>query len=149
MRHRQDQDSRVLRLGKSVSSRPRGSLTVEAALCLPLFFLAALLLMLLLETAALSVKIRGAARYAAQATAAAQIENPVVLDRGKLQADLISALGAGRVDENILIGGRPPERHCVAAGLDRADRRRPHFLRQRRHAGRRDGLCDGERYCLS
>ena len=106
MRHRQDQDSRVLRLGKSVSSRPRGSLTVEAALCLPLFFLAALLLMLLLETAALSVKIRGAARYAAQATAAAQIENPVVLDRGKLQADLISALGAGRVDENILIGGR-------------------------------------------
>ena len=106
MRHRQNQDSRVLRLGKSVSCRSRGSLTVEAALCLPLFFLAALLLMLLLATAALSVKIRGAARYAAQATAAVQIQSPVVLDRGKLQADLISALGAGRLDESLLVGGR-------------------------------------------
>ena len=106
MRHRQDQDSRVLRLGKSVSCRSRGSLTVEAALCLPIFFLAALLLMLLLETAALSVKIRGAARYAAQTTAAAQIQTPVVMDRSKLQADLISALGEGRLDESILVGGR-------------------------------------------
>ena len=73
MRNRHDQDERVLRRRKSVSRCPRGSVTVEAALALPLFFCAAMMLMLLLEIASVKVRVRSAAQFAAQEAAAEEI----------------------------------------------------------------------------
>ncbi len=105
VRHRHDQDLSVLRHRKSVSCRSRGSITVEAALCLPLFFFAAMLLMLLLEMAAIKVRVRAAAQYAAQQSAALQITSPALLSKNRLQADLTEAFKPGRLTETLLVGG--------------------------------------------
>ena len=106
VRHKYDQSTYPDVSGKSVSCRSRavGSITVEAALCLPLFFLAAMLLMMLLEMAVISLRVENAAQYAAQTLAGEQISAPSA-DPSRLTALMVSAVGAERLNRSLVAGG--------------------------------------------
>ena len=84
--------------------RAGGSLTVEAALCLPLFFLAAVLIMMLLDIHAAGLYIGNGAQAAARQAAARQYRQPVS-DTASLRADLVSAVGADRLNRSLIRGG--------------------------------------------
>ncbi len=109
-RHTHDQNStRYLHTGKSVSprrgsARAKASLTVEAALCLPLFFLAAILIMMILDIHAAGLAIGNGAMAAARSSAARQYRSPSN-DPAALRADLVSAVGADRLDRSLVRGG--------------------------------------------
>jgi len=81
-----------------------GSVTIEAAMAVPLFFLAAVCLIYLLEIMSIQTAVRSglhlAGRNLAQEMYAAPILQPSVLE-----ADLVAAIGAERLERSIVIGG--------------------------------------------
>ena len=83
---------------------PKASVTVEAALALPVFFFAVIALVYLLEISAIQTSVKAgvhsAAKIAAKEMYLAPVINPV-----KLQSDIVRAVGSGRLDRSIVVDG--------------------------------------------
>lgn len=80
------------------------SVTVEAALTIPLFFFAVLSLFYMLEVMSIRTNIRCGMQYAAKSAA----ENAYVVSIAplwNLQSDIVNAIGAERLDRSIIVGG--------------------------------------------
>lgn len=94
----------------------QGSVTIEAALTIPIFLFAVLCLVYLFEIQAISFSIRtaaqGAAKIAAEEAAVIPVCNPV-----KFQADLINLIGTDRLDRSIVVGGSRGI-HCFTTYYD-------------------------------
>lgn len=80
------------------------SVTVEAALTIPLFFMAVMALFYMLEVMSIRTNIRCGMQYAAKAAAEDAYIVPV-RSVGKLQSDIVKSIGEERLDRSIIVGG--------------------------------------------
>ena len=83
---------------------PKGSVTVEAALAMPLFFFAVVALCYLSEVMAIRTSIRSGLQYAGKAAAESAYERPLLLP-GSIEQDLVKAVGEERLDRSIVENG--------------------------------------------
>ncbi len=83
---------------------PRGSMTVEAALTIPLFLFAVLCLVYLLEIQAVQFSVRAAAQSAAKEAAQEAALLPA-LNPVSLKSDIVNTVGADRLERSIISGG--------------------------------------------
>lgn len=87
----------------------KGSITVEAALALPVFFFAVLCLLYLFEIMAIQTAVYSGVQYAGKI--AMQEGYPLsVIVPGSIEEDIVNAIGADRLDRSIVVGG--------SAGID-------------------------------
>ena len=82
----------------------RASVTVEAALTIPLFFMAVLALFYMLEVMSIRTNIRCGMQYAAKA-AAEQAGATGIASVSDLRADIVHAIGAERLNRSIVVDG--------------------------------------------
>lgn len=82
----------------------RASITVEAALALPLFFFAALLLIYQLEIAVIEVRVEAAANSAVKIASKEMYLIPV-LNPMKMESDMVTAIGSDRLERSVIEGG--------------------------------------------
>lgn len=88
----------------SVSASEKGSITVEAALAVPLFFLAVVSLLYLMEITAIRTSMRSGLQYAGK-KAAQEASVLTAVMPVKIEQDVIHAVGAERLDRSIVLGG--------------------------------------------
>lgn len=81
-----------------------GSITVEAALVIPLFFCAVLSLGYLLEVMAVRTGIRSGMQYAGKIAAQEAAFKPVLIP-AELESDIVEAVGQDRLDRSVVQGG--------------------------------------------
>lgn len=96
--------SKFYQIEKASAWTKRASVTMEAAIAVPLFFFAALLLTYQLEIAAIGVYVENAANSAAKIAAKEMYLLPVV-NPMKLESDMVSVIGNERMDRSIIEGG--------------------------------------------
>lgn len=82
----------------------KGSVTVEAALAVPLFFFAVLALFYMMEVMSVRTSIRTGMQYAAKAAAEETYIKPMVTP-GSLESDIVEAIGAERLERSIVVDG--------------------------------------------
>lgn len=82
----------------------KGVVTVEAALAVPLFFLAVLVLFYMLEVMSIRTTIRSGMQYAAKEAAEDIYVYPRVTP-GKLEADIVASIGGERLERSIVVNG--------------------------------------------
>lgn len=82
----------------------RGSLTLEAAIVVPIFFFAMLCLAYLLEMMAIQTTLRNGL-YSAGKEAAKEAYAGNFLTAGELEQQIIQNLGRDRLDKSIIVGG--------------------------------------------
>lgn len=82
----------------------KGSITVEAAAAVPLFFLAVVSLLYLMEMTAIQCAVRSGLQYAGRC-AAQEGYGVSVLRPSQVEQDVIHAVGADRLDRSIVVGG--------------------------------------------
>ena len=82
----------------------KGSVTVEASMAIPIFLLAVLCLVYLLEIYTIGLSIRFAATHAAKAVAQ-DIAVEQVFQPAKLQANLVNLVGTERLNRSVIEGG--------------------------------------------
>lgn len=85
-------------------SGKRGSVTIEAALAVPLFFFAVLTLFYMIEVMSIRTSIRSGMQYAAKEAAEAVYIKPMVTP-GSLEADIVAAIGGERLERSIVVNG--------------------------------------------
>lgn len=88
----------------SAFTSKKGSITVEAAMAVPLFFFAVVCLMYLMEIMAVQTAVRSGLQYAGK-TAAQEACVSVVLSPSAVRADVVNAVGADRLKRSIVVGG--------------------------------------------
>ena len=83
----------------SASTRKKGSITVEAAMAVPIFFFATLALVLLLELLSVQTAVRSGLQEAGKKLAVQAVEVPAVIP-SNLERDVVNSIGTVR------------EKHC-------------------------------------
>ncbi len=81
-----------------------GSITIEAALAVPVFFLAVVSLLYLMEIMALRTSVRCGLQYAGKIAAGEAYIVTAVMP-SQLEKDVIHAIGADRLERSIILGG--------------------------------------------
>lgn len=89
---------------KSGRTSVSASVTVEAAFALPLFFMAVISLIFLLEMQAIGTAVRSGLQYAGKKAAAQTSLIPVVTPAG-LEADVVEGVGEDRLKRSMVEGG--------------------------------------------
>lgn len=91
---------------KSTSEKDnrKGSITVEAAMAVPIFFLAVVSLLYLMEIMAIQTSIRAGLQYAGKKVAEEACILTVIMP-SSIEKDIIEAVGAERLDRSIVLGG--------------------------------------------
>lgn len=98
-------EKRRKQVGKSKSKNDaKGSVTVEAAMTIPIFLFAILCIIYLLEIQSIRFSISAATQHAGK-LAAEQIPVVSLFNPIKLKADIINIVGAERLDRSIVDGG--------------------------------------------
>lgn len=94
------------RVSASVSETDsrKGSVTVEAAMAVPIFFLAVVSLLYLMEIMAVQTAVRSGLQYAGKEVAKEAHVITGILP-SKLEGDVIHAIGAERLERSIVLGG--------------------------------------------
>lgn len=82
----------------------RGTITIEASFGIPLFLLAAVCLIWLIEVQSIRVSVVNAAQSAAKNAAEDAAVLPVA-SPGRLKSDIVSLIGADRINRSIIKGG--------------------------------------------
>lgn len=88
----------------SVFTPMKGSITLEAAAAVPIFFFAVLCLMFLMEIMAIQTAVRSGLQYAGK-QAAVSAYPVAVLMPGQIESDVVNAIGAERLERSIVEGG--------------------------------------------
>lgn len=88
----------------SASVSVKASITVEAAMAVPIFFLAVVCLLYLMEMAAIQTAVRSGLQYAGKGLAKEAYVLPAAVP-SKLEADVVNAIGADRLNRSIVEGG--------------------------------------------
>lgn len=88
----------------SVSASKKGSITVEAAMAVPIFFLAVVSLLYLMEIMAIQTSIRSGLQYAGK-QAAKDAAVVTVIMPSHIESDVIHAVGPERLERSIVVGG--------------------------------------------
>lgn len=81
-----------------------GSITIEAALVIPLFFLAVVSLYYMMEVMAVRTSIRNGMQYAGKKAAEQAYTNKILMP-GNLERDIVEAVGTERLERSIVKGG--------------------------------------------
>lgn len=94
------------RISASVSGQRlrKGSITVEAAMAVPIFFLAVVCLLYLMEMTAIRTAVRSGLQYAGK-RAAEEASALTMVMPSQLEKDVIHAIGPKRLDRSIVVGG--------------------------------------------
>lgn len=88
----------------STSTSYKGSITIEAALAVPIFFFAIICLLYLLEVMAIQTSVRSGLSYAGKIVV--QENYPLnIVDPGKVEEHIVNAIGADRLERSIVVGG--------------------------------------------
>lgn len=82
----------------------KGSITIEAALAIPLFFMAVLALFYMMEVMSIRTSVRNGMQYAAK-HAAEDCYLVQMISPSELEADIVSAIGSERLERSIVAGG--------------------------------------------
>lgn len=88
----------------SVSASKKGSITVEAAMAVPLFFLAVVSLLYLMEITAIRTSVRSGLQYAGK-KAAEEASVLTAVMPAKIERDVVHAIGEERLDRSIILDG--------------------------------------------
>lgn len=88
----------------SVFTSMKGSITLEAAAAVPIFFFAVLCLLFLMEIMAVQTAVRSGLQYAGK-QAAAKAYPVAALMPGQIESDVVNAIGAERLERSIVEGG--------------------------------------------
>lgn len=91
------------------STSAKGSITVEAAMAVPIFFLAVVCLLYLIEMMAVQTAVRSGLQYAGKKMAQECAIAPFMTVSG-LEKDVVEGIGAARLERSIVEGG--------SAGID-------------------------------
>lgn len=102
-RHELQRFQRSKRASFRLSGR-KGSVTIEAALAVPLFFLAVLALFYMIEVMSIRTYIRSGMQYAAKEAAEEAYIKPMV-STNTLEQDIVTSVGAERLNRSIVVGG--------------------------------------------
>lgn len=88
----------------SASASIKASITVEASMAVPIFFLAVVSLLYLMEIMAVQTAMRSALQYAGKNAAEEAFLVTMVMP-SRLERDIVNSIGAERLDRSIVIGG--------------------------------------------
>ena len=98
----------------SVFTSRKGSITVEAAIAVPIFFLAVVCLLYLMEMMAVQTAVRSGLQYAGKRAAQEYAIKPFMQTK-QLEKEVVEGIGADRLERSIVEGG--------SAGIDCVIRR--------------------------
>lgn len=93
----------------------KGSITVEAALAVPIFFFAVISLLYLMEIMAVQTAVRAGLQDAGKQVAAEAYALAVVIP-SSVESDIVNSIGAERLERSIVEGGSSGI-HCVKSYL--------------------------------
>ncbi len=88
----------------SVSASKKASITVEASMAVPIFFLAVVTLLYMMEIMAIQTSMRSGLQYAGKKAAEEATELKMVIP-SRLEQDVVEAIGAARLERSIVLGG--------------------------------------------
>lgn len=89
---------------RRTSAFASGSITIEAAFVVPIFFLAAICILYLFEIMTIQTAVRAGMSYAGKQQAEEMYGNSIISPR-QLEDDIAKAIGEDRLERSIVVGG--------------------------------------------
>jgi len=86
------------------SALTSGSITIEAAFVVPIFFFAAICILYLFEIMAIQTAVRSGMSYAGKLQIEEMYGSAIILPR-QLESNLVKAIGEERLERSIIVGG--------------------------------------------